>query len=136
MVSMDDPQLNFFGGLLWYLEVRNWSLEKMRTCPHGSQLFDVRMYHSLYFANLLSALDHVSDHLKNNKPARLAFINQVENDFGDPDNRKSTYVRELRNAIVHRGFDPSPSGHSDGTTLRVLCPPTVLSIKKTKFREF
>lgn len=115
------PKSDFYGGLLWYLETRNWAHEKMRSCPHGSHPFDVRMYHSLYFVNLFSAIDHVFDYLKNGNEERacsafMARIETIEN---------YQYVRELRNAIVHRGLDPTTAGHSDCTTLHVLCPPVV-----------
>jgi hypothetical protein len=81
------------------------------------------MCHSLYFVNLLSATDHISDHLQDNKAARSAFESQLEAGFGNAQDLK--YVRELRNAIVHRGLDPAAAAHSNGAFLRVLCPDSV-----------
>jgi len=120
MVGMSDPNVGFYGGLVWYLETRNWAFEKMRTCPRGSHPFDVRMYHSQYFANLLSAVDHVCDHLRDDSPARSAFVAKIEGGI-----QNYPYVRELRNAIVHRGLDPTAAAHADDTTLYVLCPADV-----------
>lgn len=123
MVSMSDPHLDFFGGLLWYLEARNWAFEKIKVCPRGSHFFDIRMHHALYFVNLLSAVEHVCDHLRGDEPAHRAFVDQIEDGFGNTQNYK--YVRELRNAIVHRGVDPTAAGHADDTTVYVLCPTAV-----------
>ncbi|WP_428486342.1 hypothetical protein [Rhodopila sp.] len=120
---MTDPHLAFFSGLLWYLEARNWALEKIKSCPHGSHLFDVQMYHALYFTNLVSAFDHVSDHLKDDKAAQQAFIFRIESGFGDTGNWE--YVRELRNAIIHRGLNPTSAAHGDGTSVFALCPVTI-----------
>jgi hypothetical protein len=121
--SPKEGRQSFFDGLLWYLSVRNWAYEKIIACPHGSQIFDVRMCHSLYFVTLLGATDHISDHLKNNEVARSAFEGRLEAGFTGTQNLK--YVRELRNAIIHRGLDPAAAAHSDGTFLHVLCPGSV-----------
>ena len=128
---MDQDALRLFGGLLWYLEAWNWAFEKMKASPHGSNAFDLRMHHSLFFVNLMSTVDHVKDYLKDNKAEHAAFINRIENGFGKSDDY--CYVRELRNSVVHRGFDLSAAGHSDQTTVYVLCPATVVnhSGKKT-----
>jgi hypothetical protein len=121
---MDDSGLRFFDGLLWYLEIRNWAFEKIAMCPHGSPAFDVRTYHALYFVNLLSAVEHVQDYcLEHEQAACLGFTNDYQNDFGDTQNLR--YARELRNAVIHRGLDPSAAGHSDGTRISVLCPAAV-----------
>ena len=118
-----EAALRLFGGLLWYIEARNWAFEKMKATPHGSNVFDLRMHHSLFFVNLISAADHVVDYLKDNKAARDAFIDRIRGGFGKNGDYK--YVRELRNSVVHRGFDPSAAAHSDQTILHVLCPTTV-----------
>lgn len=115
--------LGLFGGLLWYLEARNWALEKMRSSPHGSNTFDLRMHHSLFFVNIMSAVDCVADYLKDNNANPKAFMERIKNGFGQGDDYN--YLRELRNSVVHRGFDPSAAGHSDGTVVRVLCPAAV-----------
>jgi hypothetical protein len=45
-------RLLFIDGLIGYLEVRQWTLEKIRTSPVGSHAADLRMHHHLYFLNL------------------------------------------------------------------------------------
>ncbi|HEY1794682.1 MAG TPA: hypothetical protein VGG57_01050 [Stellaceae bacterium] len=121
--GMDQDTLRLFGGLLWYLESRNWAFEKIKVARHGSNSSDLRIHHSLFFINFMSAIEHVIDYLKRNKVDPKTFKDQVRNGFGKTDDY--CYVRELRNSVVHRGLDPSAAGHSDQTTLRVLCPATV-----------
>lgn len=115
-----ETEISFYGGLVWYLEARNWAFEKMQNCPVGSQPFDIRIYHSLYFINLLSVIDHVRDHLRNDRPAQSAFVRRVEGGI-----QNFPYVRELRNSIVHRGLDPTMEGHAYDSKVYVLCPSTV-----------
>jgi len=64
MLSMNDPRLIFVDGLMWYLETRNWAFEKIKACPVGSHLLDIRMHHYLYFSNLFGGVDLVRDYLR------------------------------------------------------------------------
>lgn len=120
--SLDAARLSFMDGLLWYLETRNWAFDKLRTCPHGSLLLDIKMYHYLYFANLFGAVDIVRDYIKA-RGERLVFDDRVSQAFPRSDDYR--YARELRNAIVHRGLDPAAAAHSDNNFLYVLCPSNV-----------
>lgn len=124
----EDKQRDLFDGLLWYLKVRNWAFEKIKTCPHGSEEFDIRMHHAVYFTNLMSAVCHVCDHLENDESTCSAFTTQIENGLGGPQTYE--YVRELRNAVVHRGFDPILTILGDGPRLIALCPETVPGRKR------
>ena len=49
----------------------------------------------------------------------VAFHDAVKRGFAGTDYE---YARELRNSVVHRGFDPAASGHADGTVVKALCP--------------
>ena len=68
--------------------------------------------------------------------AQRVFNDKIATGLGDANSYG--YARQLRNEIVHRGLDLSATGHSDSTTLFVLCPPTVTdqSRKKTYTRPF
>jgi hypothetical protein len=102
-----------------YPETRNWTFEKLRTFPHGSQQLDIKMYHYLYFANLFGAVDLLRAYIKASGE-KLDFEDRVLQAFPRSDDYR--YARELRNAIVHRGLDPAAAGHSDNNILYVLCP--------------
>jgi hypothetical protein len=119
---MRAPQATFIDGLLWYLETRNWSFGKIKTCPTGSHPRDIKMYHYLYFSNLLGAVDLVADYFTTTGEVPN-FRSIVKKGFGATDNYK--YVRELRNTIVHRGLDPAGAGHTGGKSILVLCPAQV-----------
>lgn len=123
-VPLDVRRLSFLDGLLWYLETRNWAFEKLRTCPHGSQQLDIKMYHYLYFANFFGAVDLLRDYIKKSGE-KLDFEDRVLQAFPRSDDYR--YARELRNAIVHRGLDPAAAGHSDNNILYVLCPSSVMN---------
>jgi hypothetical protein len=127
LAGMNDEDIGFYDGLVWYLETRNWAFEKMLVCPRGSCTFDVRIYHSQYFVNLLSAVDHVCDYIRDDGPTRGAFVTKIEVGM-----QNYEYVRELRNAIVHRGLDPTADAHADDTTLHVLCPAVVQDRSRLK----
>lgn len=88
-------------GLIWYLELKNWSLQKMELQPHGSDLSDIRMNYGVFFQNAFSAIDYVADKLPKTKSK--SFLDSVSARFPSPYDFE--YGRELRNAIVHRGFD-------------------------------
>jgi hypothetical protein len=114
---MDD--LQFMDGLLWYLKTRNWAFEKIQSMSTGSQQpLDIQMYHYLYFSNLLGAVDYVRDFLYSTD-----IISNFDMQLGR-DNY--SYIRELRNSVVHRGFNPTAlAGVTDENHLFVFCPPVV-----------
>ena len=122
MLRMNDPRLIFFDGLLWYLETRNWAFEKIRSCPMGSHPLDMKIHHYLYFSNLFGSIDLVGDYL-GSVGEKAAFYDAVKRGFAGTDNYE--YARQLRNGAIHRGFDPSASGHADGAIVKPLCPAKV-----------
>jgi len=128
----EEKKAEFFGALTWYLEARNWAHDKMRSCPTGSPGFDVRMYHSLYFVYLVGAVDCVGGYLQGQ--AQENFSKRIW-EAVRPE-RKGGYVRVLRNAIVHQGFNLTTAGHAEGTTLREYCPKAVKDRTGTYERPF
>ena len=119
---MENLQVSFIDGLLWYLETRNWAFARIKACPIGSLPQDIKMYHYLYFSNLLGAVDLVDDFVRALGKIS-AFSVGLEHGFSGQIDFK--YVRELRNAIVHRGLDPAAAGHANDNVILVLCPPHV-----------
>jgi hypothetical protein len=90
--------------------------------PTGSQGLDIKMYHYLYFSNLFGAVDLVRDYSK--ALGEAADLEEtIKRGFANADDY--LYARELRNAIVHRGFDPATAGHAQDKMLFILCPPAV-----------
>jgi hypothetical protein len=86
------------------------------------------MYHYLYFSNLIGGVDLVLDYLRP-LGEEDAFHDAVKRGFAATDYE---YARELRNAVVHRGFDPAAAGHADGAMVKVLCPAKVYNRNGSK----
>ena len=118
------PVLNmqFVDSLIGYLEVRHWAFEKLCSSPISSNLIDLKMHHYLYFTNLFSAIELVSDHV-GDASARIAFEEHFQKGFAAPGDY--FYARELRNAIVHRGLDPAAQGVQKGQKVFAVSPPVV-----------
>jgi hypothetical protein len=121
---MDD--LQFMDGLLWYLRTRDWAFEKIQNMSKRSQEpLDTRMYHYLYFSNLLGAVDYVNDYLNS--------FNIIANFEAELGHDNYSYIRELRNSVVHRGFNPAPvAGVTDENHVFVFCPPVINDRKMSK----
>ena len=96
-------------GLKWYFQAKNLALKSALSIISPlsvDQQNDIRIYYSLYLANLLSATEMLlekeylfSQDFKQEIEAALSFPG-----FTDGENNYS-YLRELRNAAIHRGFD-------------------------------
>jgi len=122
-------RVQFIDGLIGYLEVRAWAFEKISTTPVGASLVDMKMHHALYFTYLFSAIEFVRDHLPNDGE-KTAFIGELRQGFPVPEDY--AYARQLRNAIVHRGLDPSMIGIQQGDRVFARCPPVVFKMNSTE----
>lgn len=99
----------------WYFESKNLALRNALAihCPLSVEAQrDIRLYYSQYFASLLSATELLRE---NEYPHKLAFEKQLYTNFSFSDfpNGKENYLylRELRNSLVHRGYDITSSAH-------------------------
>ena len=93
-------------------------------CPLSvEQQKELRLYYSAYFAHLLSVTELLLD---KRYPHRQNFGEVFETDFvfpGHPNgNENYAYVRELRNSIIHRGYDIASSAHVIKDFLLILAP--------------
>jgi hypothetical protein len=134
-------------GLLLYLQIRNWALNKMMTQAHGSAGLDIEIHQYLYLSNSLAALDIVGEAIYGrdfrNPVYKTEFEVKVISSFQTasgslpiseivPALETYGYVRELRNGAVHRGVQSTSGGHSNGTLIAALCPEFVTDLKGTK----
>jgi hypothetical protein len=118
-------EMAFIDGLLWYLETREWAFKKLQSMSGDVQHFDLKMYHYLYLTNLLGAIDAVCDYVNSSD-----VVKNFELSLGDNNYR---YLREFRNAVVHRGLDPSYiSLVDDNHRIFVLCPKEVYDRTRQK----
>ncbi|WPN63675.1 hypothetical protein QMK47_01325 [Pseudomonas sp. P9_35] len=112
----------------WYFELKNLSLRNALAlrCPLSvNSQKDLRQYYSQYFSGLLSATELF---LEKEYPNNTSFKNLLYKKLSFenfPDGEKNySYLRELRNSIIHRGLDISSEAHvNDGFPLIISPSP-------------
>jgi len=94
---------------------------------------DMRVHYSGYFLNVLAAivLFRETTTLQPNKFEAQLYSRLVFDGFQDGEANYS-YIRELRNAVVHRGLDITSAVHVDGNFPMILAEPKVKNQKRRK----
>lgn len=111
----------------WYFEIKNLSLKKIleiKAPLSVEQQNELRLYYSQYFTSLLSATELLSDEKENKhfQAFRIKLKQQfVFDSFIDGDCNYS-YLRELRNSIIHRGIDITSSTHFENYFPFIISP--------------
>lgn len=84
--------------------------------------FDMRMSYSLYIVHFMSVIDLGAEKFANN------FYSELENSLNTSTFSGCnilSYVRELRNGVVHRGTNPTAGGVVIDEHVLAVSPPTV-----------
>lgn len=110
----------------WYFEIKNLSLKNIFhiRCPLSVESqHDLRLYYSQYFSSLLSAIELI---LEQKEPESSIFRENLYqglsfNEFADGEQNYS-YIRELRNSIIHRGLDVTSSAHINEDFPMMIAP--------------
>ena len=96
------------GGLIWYCECKKLALDQIRAFVPPANSHNMRMYYSLSLTNLLALIDLSEEvfggHISTD------WENTLEGIGGHTGKNNAAYVRELRNAAIHRGLDITSSG--------------------------
>ncbi|MFA6009630.1 MAG: hypothetical protein WC799_06585 [Desulfobacteraceae bacterium] len=99
----------------WYFDQKNLSLKNaisLRCQLSVENQKDIRLYYSQYFTGLLSAtelfLEKNYQNIEKFK-GRLELALSFDEHPNGPDNY--SYLRELRNSIIHRGLDVTSAAH-------------------------
>lgn len=128
MISVSD-RMEMLSSLKWYFESKNLSLRSalgFRAPLLATEVSDMRLHYSQYFANLGSATELL---LEKERTGSKRFKEILESHFvfnGFPDGEANyRYVHELRNSIVHRGLDICAAAHIRTDFPLVLAPVTV-----------
>jgi len=127
-----------FDGLLLYLQIRDWALEKMKTQPIGGQQLDLEIHQYLYLSNALASVDLVGESYYGkdfrtpayatdyDKALIAAFDALTRPDLSIAAQEAYAYVRELRNSVVHRGLGSANAGPANESHVFALCPASVV----------
>lgn len=103
---------NILESMIWYFGKANRGLREITNMKIPADGEDLRFYYGIYIESIMSALDFMRDK-KYISFKEIDCILQVDN---------HTYLRELRNSIVHRGYDLANEGTTlnDKVYLRIL----------------
>lgn len=122
--------------LCWYMSARRTSLRaalSFRAPLSALDQIDLRVHYSAYFSNLLSATELLRETTSlqpKDFEARL-HASLVFEGFQDGEANYS-YLRELRNSIVHRGLNITSAAHIDANFPMILAEPEVQNQWRTK----
>lgn len=120
----------------WYFESKNLALRNALAiqCPLSVEAQrDIRLYYSQYFASLLSATELLREE---EYPHKTTFEKQLYTSLSFPDfpsgEENYLYLKELRNSIVHRGYDITLSAPHIVNNLPLFIAPENVTTRKGK----
>lgn len=87
--------------IVWYFTKANLGLKNVLNMRAPAEGDNLRLYYGLYIESVLAALYYMKDH--------QFFSNKKIDELLTPEYH--LYFRELRNSIVHRGYDVSKAGN-------------------------
>jgi hypothetical protein len=106
------------GGLVWYAECMDRAFQEIRSLAPPAN--DVRFGHSLFVVNLMSLVERSIELFGND--VWLQWSARIDGHGGLNGDNNAGYVRELRNAVVHRGLDIAASGVVISNYVRAVAP--------------
>ncbi|MEH6387961.1 hypothetical protein [Pseudomonas profundi] len=113
----------------WYFELKNLSLRNALAlrCPLSiDNQKDLRQYYSQYFAGLLSATElFLEKEYPNNAGFRDLLYKKLSFENFPDGEKNHSYLRELRNSIIHRGLDISSAAHIKDDFPLIISPSPV-----------
>jgi hypothetical protein len=136
MMTLSIANRDMLYSLSWYMSARQTALRaalSIRTQLSATEQVDIRVHYSSYFLNLLAATELLRETttLQPNDFEAKLYSRLVFDGFQDGEANYS-YIRELRNAVVHRGLNITSHAHICGTFPMFLAEPTVKNQKGTK----
>lgn len=136
MTTLSIATQDVLRSLSWYMSARQTALRaalSFRTQLSVTDQTDMRIHYSSYFLYLLAATElfRQTTTLLPNKFEEQMNLRFVFDGF--PDGKANfSYVRELRNAVIHRGLDITSAAHFVGSFPMILAEPKVTDQWKTK----
>lgn len=128
-MKLSFAERDLMSALTLYLGTRRTALRsalRLRAPLSVDEAEDLRIHYSNYFVSLMSAADLVAEDAKIQGPT---FRTRLEAAFCRVSNPSSSanysYVRELRNAVVHRGLNIASGAHFAGDFPLLVAPDPV-----------
>lgn len=136
MTTLSIANRDMLYSLSWYMSARQTALRaalSFRTPLSVTDQTDMRVHYSGYFLNLLAATElfREADTLQPNDFEAQLYSRLVFDGFKEGKANYS-YLRELRNAVVHRGLNITSAAHIDGNFPMILAKPNIKNQKGTK----
>jgi len=128
-VTLSLAERDLLSALSLYLATKGTALRsalRLRAPLTSEQALDLRIHYSNYFVNLLSAIELIRE---GPAPTSRQFSDALDAAFSIPKfpngAENYAYIRELRNAIVHRGFDIASAAHFAAGIPLLIAPSTI-----------
>ncbi|MBA4789506.1 MAG: hypothetical protein H2042_07415 [Rhizobiales bacterium] len=96
------------GKLVWYAECMDRSLKQIREFKMGVNYDEFRFSHAMFIVNFMSMLDFANEIF--DRKVLIEWENNLDGIGGKSGKNNSGYIRELRNSVIHRGFDLTANG--------------------------
>lgn len=91
---------NILQSMTWYFSKANRALSQILAIKPPANSDDIRFYYGIYIESICSALDLIREKQKYSHSKMKSIFTE----------EAYIYLRELRNSIVHRGYDLSKEG--------------------------
>ncbi|GGD83810.1 hypothetical protein [Caballeronia grimmiae] len=136
MTTLSFENRDMLYSLSWYMSARQTALRaalSFRTQLSVTDQMDMRLHYSGYFLNLVAATELFRE-TTSVQPSTFEtqlYSRLVFDGFQDGEANYS-YIRELRNAVVHRGLNITSALHIDGNFPMVLAEPKVQNQSRKK----
>ncbi len=134
-------QRDALSALSLYMSARRTAIraaQTIRTPMSTEQAEDLRIHYSSYFLNLLAAVDLFVEKGSPLPPGFEARLGSALVFSDHPDGKANLgYLRELRNAVVHRGLNIAAAAHAPDNVPLIIAPKTLATrSKSTPFDRF
>lgn len=119
---MSQSKIEKLHSIAWHLNCARIALDEICSFIPPADPFRMRMYHSMYPSSLLSAKELVFEISgADDKKFKAVWSSTSAIDLSD----LVDYIRELRNAVIHRGLDIAAMGEVINHRVCALAPPTI-----------
>lgn len=113
---------SFINAIIWHFECMDLARKAIDNFRPPADSFQMRMNYSLYLINLMSAVDMLGEECGEPFNTELKESLKTSAYSGQ---HILCYMRDLRNSIVHRGFDPTTEGVELEGLVLALAPTAV-----------